>query len=297
MDHEGEVGLVVAHAERSGGDHDADAVLAQRLLDREPLLRIGLACVGARVDTGRAEECGKPLRLADGQRVDDPRSRKGGEVGGDPRVPLSGVAEVHDAEMEALAIEVAAQDERVDPELRGDVVDHILGRGGGGGEHRRVVGAEVVPPLADAVRLVDDQHPGAAREPGEKLVAERRVVQALRADEKEVDEPGAEVVADLLPVVAVAGVERHRAHTEPRRHRHLVAHQRQQRADEQHRAAATLAEKAGGEHVDGGLSPAGALHDEHSPTSIDQRRDRRSLVGAESRAREDVVEQLVKGLQ
>ena len=55
-----------------------------------------------------------------------------------------------------------------------------------------VVGPEVVAPVADAVRLVDDEQPGGLGQPGQLLVAEPRVVQPLRADQQQVDLVGGE---------------------------------------------------------------------------------------------------------
>ena len=61
----------------------------------------------------------------------------------------------------------------------------------------------------------------------------------------------------------------------------LVAHQRQQRRDEQRRARALLAEQLGGDEVDRALAPPGALHDERAPALLDERPDRLELVAPE----------------
>ena len=84
-------------------------------------------------------------------------------------------------------------------ELLGDVDGDPLVRGGGGGEHRRVrrqgdevarqplvVGAEVEPPVGDAVGLVDDDHPG-GREQRRQARGEARVGEALGGDEQHVE--------------------------------------------------------------------------------------------------------------
>ena len=78
--------------------------------------------------------------------------------------------EVHDVEGEALAVERAAQHEEIVAELIDDVFDDAVVRGRGGAQHGHagreqiehagdaaVVGAEVVAPVADAVRLVDHE--------------------------------------------------------------------------------------------------------------------------------------------
>ena len=61
----------------------------------------------------------------------------------------------------------------------------------------------------------------------------------------------------------------------------LVAHQRQQRADDQRRAGARLAQKRGGDEVHRGLAPAGPLHAQYAGPVDDHVADRFELVRAE----------------
>ena len=63
----------------------------------------------------------------------------------------------------------------------------------------------------------------------------------------------------------------------------LVAHQREQRADQQGRAAAAAAQQRRRHEVDRRLAPAGALHDERPLRPLDQRRDGGVLPLAELR--------------
>ena len=72
-----------------------------------------------------------------------------------------------------------------------------------------------------------------------------------------------------------------RADAEPLRRRDLVAHQRQQRRDDQRRPGALLAQQRGREEVDGGLAPARALHAQHAGAIVDEVRDRLELMLAE----------------
>ena len=182
------------------------------------------------------------------------------------------------------------------PQLLGDVVGHP-GVGGGGGREDRdarrqlgeqraepsVVGAEVVAPVGDAVGLVDDEQAAGRRQPREHLVAEAGVVEPLGADEQHVDLTGVDLVVDRLPLVDVGGVDRHRPDAGPLGRGDLVAHQREQRADDHRRAGAGLAQQLGGHEVDGRLAPPGALHDQGAPVVDGQRLDGRPLVLAKSR--------------
>ena len=70
-------------------------------------------------------------------------------------------------------------------------------------------------------------------------------------------------------------------HAEPRRHLDLVAHERQQRRDEQRRAGALLAQHLRRDEVDGGLAPAGALHEQDTPPVTGDGLDRLELPGPE----------------
>ena len=141
-------------------------------------------------------------------------------------------------------------------ELLGDVGGDPGVGGGGGGQHRdavgqvgeqgadpAVVGPEVVAPVGDAVRLVDDQQPAGRREPGQHLVAEAGVVEPLRADQQHVDLAGPDRVLDRLPLLDVGGVDRDRADAGPLGGGDLVAHQREQRGDDHGRPGAGLAQQ------------------------------------------------------
>ena len=172
----------------------------------------------------------------------------------------------------------------VHAQLLGDVVGHPGVGGRGGREHRdprrqlgeqraeaAVVGAEVVAPVGDAVGLVDHQQAAGRGEPGQHLVAEARVVEPLRADQQDVDLAGLDLVVDRLPLVDVGGVDRDRADAGPLRRRDLVAHQREQRADDHGRSRARLAQQLGRDEVDRRLAPPGALHDQR-PAGVDGER-------------------------
>ena len=223
--------------------------------------------------------------------------------------------------MERVALQGAAQDEdlggplaRGAPgQLLGDVVGHPLVRRGGGGQDRRargqlgeqgadapVVGAEVVPPVGDAVRLVDDDEPGAGRQVGQDLVAEDRVVEALGGHQQDVDVPGAHLRLDLVPLGGVGRVDGDGVDAGAPGGGDLVAHEGQQRGDDDARPGAgaraggggrgavgprapALAQQDGGHEVDGGLAPAGALNHQRPAPADDQGLDGAPLVLAQRR--------------
>ena len=241
------------------------------------------------------------LRGGHGQRVDDAAARQLAEPRGQPAEPGVGGREREHAEPQAVAGQRAAHGAHRCPagaQLLDDVVDHPCVGGRRRGEHRpagrqvgqqvadpAVVGPEVVPPVADAVRLVDHQQPGRLGKPRQLLVAEPRVVEPLRADQEQVDLVGRERRGHLGPLVGVRGVHGHGPQPGPASRVDLVAHERQQRRHDQRGAAAAGPHQCGGDEVDRRLAPAGALHDEDPLTRLDERGDRLELAVAEGRDR------------
>ena len=146
-----------------------------------------------------------------------------------------------------------------------------------------VVGPEVVAPVGDAVGLVDDQQPGGRGEAGQHRVAEAGVVQPLGADQQHVDLAGRDLLLDRLPLLDVGGVDRDRADAGALGGGDLVAHQREQRRDDDRRAGALRAEQQRRHEVDRRLAPAGALHDQGAPAVDGQRLDRGPLVVVQHR--------------
>ena len=114
---------------------------------------------------------------------------------------------------------------------------------------------------------------------------EALVGEALRRDEQDVDRVGGEAVVDRVPLLDVARVDRRGAEAQPAGHRDLVAHQRQQRADDQRRPVALVAPHARRDPVDEALAPARALDDERAAAVLDDRLDRLALALAERRVR------------
>ena len=119
-----------------------------------------------------------------------------------------------------------------------------------------------MPPVRDAVRLVDHQQGDPVLNCGKEFIPEVIILQLLGRDEQHVDLVALDCVLDPVPFTAVVGAFPFRADSHPLRRLDLVAHQRQQRRDEERRSVPGLAQQFGGDEVDEALAPAGALHDQ-----------------------------------
>ena len=203
--------------------------------------------------------------------------------------------EVQHVEREALAIERAAQHEQVVAELVDDVVDDPIVRRRGGAQHRHagrheieharepaVVGPEVVAPVADAVRLVDHEEAGARRDVRAAPSSRKRGF-AKRSGEtrSRSTRRRARSASSCLPLVGVVARDPNRAHAAALARLDLVAHEREQRRDEQRRTGAAGSQQSRRDEVDRALAPAGPLDDEDPPALDDERFDGFELVGAE----------------
>ena len=169
-------------------------------------------------------------------------------------VALDRAQPVDHRELQAGPRQRAAQHQGRRTELPGDVVGHALVGGRRGGEHRRgrvellqhvrdpaVVGAEVVAPVGDCVRLVDHQQAQPAGERVEHPPPEARVGQPLRRHEQHVELAG--LRSRSMPSHSSMFEEFRVAARSPalRGRRDLVTHQRQQRRDDQRRPGPSLA--------------------------------------------------------
>ncbi len=218
----------------------------------------------------------------------------------EPGQPLLRPFELEHREVQRLPVEGATQDEDVGAPLNVQLLGHVgrhpgvrRGRGGQhrdagrqGGDHLAdapVVGPEVVAPVGDAVRLVDDEQAGGLGELGQDLVAERRVVQPLGTDEQDVDLARVDLRADRGPVLDVGRVDGGCADAGALSGLDLVAHQCEQRRDDHRRAGAESAHQGGGDEVDRRLAPAGPLDHEHPALLHHERLDRCPLVVVEPR--------------
>ncbi len=248
MDHEAEVGLVEAHAEGRGRHERLDPVLLEVGLGLEPVGVLRAARVRGDREAALPQEGRGLLGGGDRQRVDDPGARQFVQVLGEPGQPVRGVRQPDHAQPQALPLQGAAQHQRLagpGTELLGHVGGHpgVGGRGGGEdrhpggelGEHGAqptVVGAEVVAPVRDAVRLVDHQEARGGREFGEHLLAEVHGVEAFGTHEEDVGLTALDLVVDRVPLLGVGRVDGARPDAGPLRRLDLVPHEGEQRRDD-----------------------------------------------------------------
>ena len=300
MHDEPEVRLVEPHPQRARRHEGLELVALELLLELFALVGVGPAGVRPDRVAALAQQPGDVLGRGDGQRVDDPAAGQVAEVRQQPPQPCAGVRQGQDPEPERRTGQGPADREhRVGGsggQLLGDVLDHALVRGGRRRQHGHAVGQgtdelgqtavvrpEVVPPVGDAVRFVDDEHPHAADQCRQLFVAELRVVEPFGRDQQDVDLVARQCRLGVGPLVGVRGVDRDRSHAGPGSSGHLVAHERQQGRHEHRRPTPTTPEQQRRQEVHGGLAPPGALHHQRTLPVLDQRGDRLELPGVEDR--------------
>ena len=193
--------------------------------------------------------------------------------------------------------------------MRGDVGDHPIVGGRGGGQNRHsvaevgderadtpVVGTEIVAPVRYTVRFVHDDETRVACESREHLIAEVGVVEPFRTDEQDVDITGPDPFVDLVPLRHIAGVDGRGPHTCSFGGGDLVAHQCQQWGHDHRRAVSVRPQQFGGDEIDGGFSPTGALDHECPAALDDERLDRGPLVVAQAGVRSGKLSEEVFGV-
>ena len=141
-----------------------------------------------------------------------------------------------------------------------------------------ILGTEVVAPVGNAVSLVDYDQAGISCQGREHLIAEVRVVQALGADQKDVEIIGCDAGMDVVPFGDVARIDGCGAHSGTFGRTDLVSHQGQQRRDDDGGAVARCPEQLRRDEVDRRFAPAGPLYDERAFALHHQRLDGRPLV-------------------
>ena len=187
MEDEADVRLVDPHPEGDGGDDDLDAVVRHDGgLDGLPLGRAHAGVVGGGRDAPLAEGGGDLVGGPAGGGVDDAWLGAGGDPIEESRAFGVGVAERLDRERDVRPVEAGDDDGwSAHAEPLDDLGPNGRRCGGGEGNDGRVaeplddaaepeVGRpEIVPPLADAVSLVDDEERGLDRDDiGDGLVAQ-----------------------------------------------------------------------------------------------------------------------------
>ena len=119
------------------------------------------------------------------------------------------------------------------------------------------------------MRLVDDEEPDPAGNVADEC-PKTLVRQAFRRDEKDVDLVLPELLLDLVPVVRVGAVDCRCGHPESRGGAELVAHQGEQRTDQDRRPEPLLAQKPSRKEVHDTLPPARPFDDENPPPFVDE---------------------------
>src|SRR5699024_8327453 len=180
---------------------------------------------------------------------------------------------------------------RTGTKLFGHVVSDSFVRGGGRGQYRNtigqivqqgtdtpVVGAEIMPPVGDAVSFVDDDQPRPCGGLGQASVAYLRVVDAVGADQRHGHPSGVDLGVGLLPGGGVGTVDGACPDPGTFGGGDLVAHQYQQGGDDHGGSGSLGAAQCRGHEIHGRLAPAGALDDQCAPVLEDQCSDGPPLV-------------------
>ncbi len=206
-----------------------------------------------------------------------------------------GILGGHDkrVETQAFPFEHAAGHRHV-AELGADVLDHaVVGR-----RRRRqdgrvfrnllhhaleppIVRPEVVPPVRDAVSLVDDEKPHPAHVGNEHLPAELLIGKALGRHKEAVDPVGAQGLEGLFLGCFVGRVDFLRPEAKAPRRLELVAHEGEQRRNDNPDLAARLSEGPAGKKIDGAFAPPGPLDDKEALFLVHHRVDRLPLARPE----------------
>ena len=201
MNDEAHVGSVDAHAESNGGDDDVDVFSLEGLLHSPPFVGRQTRVVGGAAQSEMSQAVVQTFHFFAGDAVDDARFVF---VSIDDLDQLGiDIASWHDAVAEVRAITVANEEARFSQaELLDDIIADFLGRCRGEGVHRNVrgkttqlsklsiLGAKVVAPVTDAMRLVDRD---CAKTSSAKSRKESITAQSLRRDEEKLQLPGFQV--------------------------------------------------------------------------------------------------------
>ena len=240
MGHPADVRLVDAHAEGDGrADHQVVLPL-EPVLRLLPDLRFQSGVIGQGGDARVAERLGQHLRLVAGRGVDDPRPSlpRGDEVQQLPTRPvLGGEGEVDVRAVEAVDEGARRRIEQLANDLRPRLLIRRRGESGdlGVAEARpqfadpEVIGPEVMPPLADAMRFIDGQkaHPN----PAEKL---RGGIQSFRRQIEQLQRSPVDRLEHLFVLIRVVGrSQRARLHPRFAQRPDLIAHQGDERGNDQ----------------------------------------------------------------
>ena len=296
--HLADVRHVHPHAERRGGDHDADRARGEPVLDAPAFAILHLPVVVRRRQSAPAKQLGGLLGGGDRARVDQ-RPASARVQHRDQRLALAAVAPAAVGDQAQVGpVEARDQHERVaHPDAAHDVLaDARRGRGRERRDGRAatrgqrpvqlpVLGPEVVAPGRDAVRLVHDE----AGDPElGQAVEEARPREALGGDVQEAQpavrgrlEPG-HLLRPLLRRVDERGVDARRAEAV-----HLVLHQRDERRHHERQPVG----QDRGDPVADALAGAGGRDGQHV-AALELGLDHRRLAGPEALQAEHLAQHL-----
>ena len=298
MGDEAHVGLVDPHAESDGGDHHHAVLLQERVLVARPVVGLHAGVIGERIDPFAAQEGREFLRRLARAAIHDAavaamRGDEAQELAAAVAARAHGEAQVRPVE----AVDEQLRRRREQP--RGDVAARRLvgsrGEGDGLGDAERVpqrrevhvVGTEVVAPLGNAVRLVDRKHRGL------RAAEHRHHLRLGEAFGRDIGEPQF-APRDLLRDVAVlgkivGGIERGSGDAVAPELRDLIAHQRDQRRDDDGEPVAQQRWKLIAQRF-----AAAGRHDREHVAAGEDRGDDLRLPVAEGGEAEHAAQQLVR---
>ena len=292
------IGLVDAHAERRRGHDHAVGRFHEACLTRIALAGGQARVVGLGRDAALGEALRHLLAARAGARVDH-----GGpsawiaEAALDKRPASSLVRCEHDIEGEVGSVEAGAHTLGVAQRQRASDVIGDLRRRRRGQRHRRartdlvprrskpqVVGAKVVPPLRQAVRLIDGEERDIA--PLDQL-AEARVGKPLGCDQQEPARAIGDRVERRAHVLAPEARVEHASLlvTAPRERVVLVAHEGDQRRDDERQPVHQQAGQLVAERL-----PLPRRHHDERVAPLHRGLDRLTLAGAEHLEAEPIVQ-------
>ena len=299
VEDEPHVGLVDPHAERDGRHHDRDLVAREKLLVVASRGVIHPRVVrqdgpALRLQAGRQLIHAAPRAAVDDARVIAVRFQEGHRL---RRAIRSG------PDFQEQVLPVVAGDERVlvtETERGLDVsLDPLRGRGRerdadrgriplAHGQQLPVLGPKIVPPLRDAVRLVN-------RQAGDPRAVEQHprfgAHQRLRRRVEQLDLTGSDAVCGAqIAVVVQRAVQERRGHAELLQLRHLILHQGDQRRYDHGQAV----EQQGGQLIAQRLAAAGRHHRQRVAAGEDVGDDV-SLIRPEIVIPEDRTQQVAGG--
>ena len=172
MDDKTKIGLVETHPQGNGSHQDFHFVVQQSSFKFLPVLIFQFCVVCRRVDIVFTKPHGHPFRIPDGESVDNSASGKRGYIRSQPCHPFNCITGIDVAESQAPAGEGSPCKFRANAYLPFYILhDPVVGRSssckdrnicGHGLEHAYdpfVIRAKIVPPVGNAVSLVNDEHP------------------------------------------------------------------------------------------------------------------------------------------